>query len=99
MRIMHICRSLLTLVALRDGVYICSPSNDGRYSLYLPSQEEGENRMNNTIHSCHDPAIQAARAERDQAIAGVGSKILHTPGEFLRIGIDDFKRFCKPLND
>ena len=55
--------------------------------------------MNNIIYSCHDPAIQAARAERDQAIAGVGSKILHTPGKLLRIGIDDFKRFCKPLND
>jgi len=55
--------------------------------------------MNNIIYSCHDPAIQAARAERDQAIAGVGSKILYTPGKLLRTGIDDFKRFCKPLND
>ena len=55
--------------------------------------------MNNIIYSYHDQAIQAARAERDQALAGVGSKILHAPGKLLRMGIDDFKRYRKPLDD
>ena len=55
--------------------------------------------MNNIIYSYHDPAVQAARAERDQAIAGFGSKILHAPGNLLRMGIADFRRFRKLARD
>lgn len=53
--------------------------------------------MMNGSYYFYDPVVlDMARRERDHAVAELGQKFVHAPVDFLRWGIDDFKRYRRP---
>jgi hypothetical protein len=53
--------------------------------------------MDNGSYYFFDPVVvDMARRERDQVVAALGQKFVRAPADFIRWGLDDFRRYRRP---
>jgi len=54
--------------------------------------------LSNDNYTFTEDLIHDAERARGQLLAQFGNKLVHAPMRFVRLGIDDFRRFRRPAN-
>jgi len=55
-------------------------------------------KLSNDNYTFTEDLIHDAERARGQLLAQFGNKLVHAPMRFVRLGIDDFRRFRRPAN-